>query len=54
MEIKFPVNENRPFFGKFWPEGIPKRLDYDYNLTLRGYFRTNCREIPRLSRDMVF
>jgi len=35
MTIKYHVDEKRPFFGKFWPQGLPHQLDYDYSLTLR-------------------
>jgi len=34
MVVKFPVDENRPFYGKFWPKGMPHQLDYDYSLTI--------------------
>ncbi|MHA1886968.1 MAG: AMP-binding protein [Promethearchaeota archaeon] len=34
MTTKFKVDENRPFYGKFWPKGVPHQLDYDYSLTL--------------------
>src|SRR6056297_504113 len=36
MVIKYKVPEDRPFFkGDFWPKGVPKQLDYDYDLNLR-------------------
>ncbi len=36
---KFPVAEDRPFYtGKFWPKGVPKKLDYDASTTLGKMF----------------
>jgi long-chain acyl-CoA synthetase len=35
MTIKYPVAEDRPWFdGKFWPQGVPKQLDIDFNMSL--------------------
>lgn len=34
MTLKYEVSEDRPFYGKFWPKGVPHQLDYDYSLTL--------------------
>lgn len=38
MTIKkiYTVDEGRPFYGKFWPKGVPHQLDYDYSLTVGG------------------
>ena len=38
MTSKFKVNENRPFFGKFWPKGVPHELDLDYSMTVGQMF----------------
>ncbi|MHA1683046.1 MAG: AMP-binding protein [Promethearchaeota archaeon] len=37
MTIKFPVDESKPWFsGKYWPKGVPKQLDIDFNMSLSG------------------
>jgi long-chain acyl-CoA synthetase len=43
MTIKYKVDEKRPFFGKFWPEGVPKQLDYDYSMSLVDLFDSAVR-----------
>ena len=36
---KFPVSEDRPFYtGKFWPKGVPHKLDYEVSTTLGKFF----------------
>ena len=34
MVIKYPVDESRPFYGKFWPNGVPHQLDMDFSMTM--------------------
>lgn len=35
MTIKYPIPEDRPWYkGKYWPVGVPKQLDIDFNLSL--------------------
>ena len=46
MTIKFPVEENRPFYGKFWPEGVPTQLDYDYSWTLNDLLEDSVKRFP--------
>ena len=46
MTIKFPVDENRPFYGKFWPEGVPHQLDYDYSWTLNDLLDDSVKNFP--------
>jgi long-chain acyl-CoA synthetase len=46
MTIKYKVDENRPFFGKYWPKGVPKQLDYDYSLTLGDLFDHAAERFP--------
>ena len=36
IKDKYKVDEGRPFYGKFWPKGVPHQLDYDYSLTVGG------------------
>ncbi|MHA1475073.1 MAG: AMP-binding protein, partial [Promethearchaeota archaeon] len=36
---KFPVKEDRPFYtGKFWPKGVPHKLDYEVSTTVGQFF----------------
>ena len=47
MTIKFLVDENRPFYGKFWPgEGVPHQLDYDYSWTLNDLLEDAVKKFP--------
>jgi len=46
MTIKFPVDENRPFYGKFWPKGVPHQLDYDYSWTLNDLLDDVVKKFP--------
>ncbi|MCK5342231.1 MAG: AMP-binding protein, partial [Candidatus Heimdallarchaeota archaeon] len=48
MTIKYKVNEKRPFYGKFWPKGVPHQLDYDYNLTVGAMFD---KAVKKFSKD---
>ncbi|MHA1647067.1 MAG: AMP-binding protein [Promethearchaeota archaeon] len=31
---KFHIEGDRPFYGKFWPKGVPHEVKYDYSMTL--------------------
>jgi long-chain acyl-CoA synthetase len=44
MTIKYKVDEGRPFYGKFWPKGVPHQLDYDYNLTVGDMFDNSVKQ----------
>jgi len=46
MTIKFPVDEKRPFYGKFWPEGVPHQLDYDYSWSLNDLLEESVKKYP--------
>ncbi|MHA1512177.1 MAG: AMP-binding protein, partial [Promethearchaeota archaeon] len=47
MTIKFPVDENRPFYGKFWPgDEVPHQLDYDYSWTLNDLLEDAVKKFP--------
>ncbi|MCP4764371.1 MAG: acyl--CoA ligase, partial [archaeon] len=46
MTIKYKVDESRPFFGKWWPKGVPKQLDYDYSMTLRDLMERSAKKWP--------
>jgi len=38
IDERFRVPENRPFYGKYWPKGLPHELDIDYSLSLGKMF----------------
>ncbi|MHA1111189.1 MAG: AMP-binding protein [Promethearchaeota archaeon] len=38
IDERFKVPENRPFYGKFWPKGLPHALDIDYSISLGKMF----------------
>lgn len=42
----FKVDENRPFYGKFWPNGLPKQLEYDTSMTLGDFLHKTSRKVP--------
>ncbi|MHA1795551.1 MAG: AMP-binding protein, partial [Promethearchaeota archaeon] len=46
MKTQFKVPENRPFFGKFWPQGVPHQLKYDWNMTLRDILLKSSQKWP--------
>ncbi len=46
MTIKIPVEENRPFYGKFWPKGVPHQLDYDYSWTINDMLEDTVKKFP--------
>lgn len=47
IKDEFRVDEDRPFYkGKFWPEGVPHQLDYDYSLTLGEMLDETVSEHP--------
>ena len=46
MTIKFPVDENRPFYGEFWPKGVPKQLDYDFSWSLNDLLEEAVKKFP--------
>ncbi|MBN2155300.1 MAG: AMP-binding protein [Candidatus Lokiarchaeota archaeon] len=35
---RFKIPDDRPFYGKFWPKGLPKELDIDYSMSLGQLF----------------
>ena len=38
---KFKVEENRPFYGRYWPKGVPHNIQFDESLTLKDFFCQN-------------
>ncbi|MBN2155299.1 MAG: AMP-binding protein [Candidatus Lokiarchaeota archaeon] len=42
IDERFNLPENRPFFGKFWPKGLPHDLDIDYSASLSQMFDKSC------------
>ena len=59
MTIKFPVDENRPFYkSKFWAEGVPHQLDYDYSWTLNDMLEDTVKRFPNdaffvISKELI-
>lgn len=47
MTRKFEVPPQRPFFGKYWPEGVPHQLDFDYTLTLPKLLKQTANRSPQ-------
>ncbi len=43
---KYYVDPNRPFHGKYWPQGVPYQLEYDYSLTLGEMLRNSVEKWP--------
>lgn len=46
MEINFHVSEDRPFFGKYWPDGVPHQITLDPSMTLMGMLKSTATKIP--------
>jgi len=46
MKITTCVDENSPWFAKYWPETVPKQLTYDDSLTMYDILQRNADENP--------
>ena len=46
MKITTRVDENSPWFAKYWPETVPKQLTYDDSLTMYDILEKNADENP--------
>jgi long-chain acyl-CoA synthetase len=46
MKITTRVDENSPWFSKYWPETVPTQLTYDDSLTLYDILERNAGENP--------
>ena len=46
MKIKTCVDENSPWFSKYWPETVPKQLTYDDSLTMYDILEKYAEENP--------
>ncbi len=50
IKEEFKVSEDRPFYhGDFWPQGVPRQLDYDYSLTLGKVLDNAVKKWPDLN-----
>ncbi len=47
VDIRFKVPEDRPFYGKFWPEGLPHELDIDYSTSLGQMLDESCEKFAK-------
>lgn len=47
MLSKYYIDENRPFFkGRFWPNGVPHQLEYDFSTTLPQMLEETVNKYP--------
>ncbi len=46
MSRSYYVDETRPFFGQFWPEGVPHQIDYDASRTLYQMLHDSAEKWP--------
>lgn len=47
MTIKFPVDEDRPFFSSpFWPIGVPHQLDINFSLSIADMLQQSVQKYP--------
>ena len=50
MKITTSVDENSPWFAKYWPKTVPKQLTYDDTLTMYDILEKNAGENPGYKR----